>query len=89
MRFIIPETVMVRTMGMCDGTLHIKRIYLEQKIDNNVIENVTCVFIATHPMERRLWYQNASIFSSHQYYLENDRKIMALQEDWNFDSRQI
>ncbi len=74
------------------GTLNLKRINLEQQFDSDVIENVTCVFVATHPIGGRCivgWYQNASIYFRYQLYLGNDRKIMTGQEDWDSDSNQV
>jgi hypothetical protein len=74
------------------GTLNLKRINLDLQFDSDVIENVTCVFVATHPMGgRRIvgWYQNANIYSHYQLYFGNDRKIMTSQEDWGSDSNQV
>ena len=74
------------------GTLNLSRIDFGQEPVGNVIKNVTCVFVATHPMGgRRIvgWYGNASIYSCYQDYPGNDREIMTSQEDWSSDSNQV
>lgn len=73
-------------------TLNLNRIDSEYGSASDVIGNVTCVFVATHPMGgRRIvgWYRNANVFSCYQIYHGNDRKIMIRQEDWDFDSDQV
>lgn len=73
------------------GTLDLTRINLGQKVIGDTIENVICIFVATHPKGgRRIvgWYQNARIYSDYQYYTGNDRKIMTKLEDWG-DSDQV
>ena len=74
------------------GTLDLSRIDFGQETVGDVIENVICVFVATHPMGgRRIvgWYRNASIYSCYQDYPGNDREIMTSQEDWGSDSNQV
>lgn len=71
-----------------NGTLNLNRIDPEQKYEEDIMDNVTCVFVATHPMGgRRIvgWYRNARIYSSYQTYSGNDREIITSPEDWGND----
>ena len=74
------------------GTINLKRINLGHEVDENIIKDVLCVFVATYPKGgRRIvgWYQNADIYSQYQYYLEEDRPIMIRQDDWDDVSEQV
>lgn len=74
------------------GTLDLSRINFGQEFAGGVIENVICVFVATHPFGgRRIvgWYRNASVHSNYQVYTGNDREIKTSQADWGSESNQV
>lgn len=74
------------------GTINLKRINNWQEIVGDVLKDVICVFVATHPKGGRKivgWYQNADIYSQYQYYQGNDRPIKTNQEDWDDESNQV
>lgn len=74
------------------GTLNLNRI-TGQKTNNEICENVICVFVATHPNGegRRIvgWYTNATIYSNYQKYDGRDRKIESDLVDWPPNSDQV
>jgi hypothetical protein len=74
------------------GTLDLSRIDPGEGTIGDFVDNVTCIFVATHPKEgRRIvgWYRKAKIYSRYQIYNGNDREIMTSQDDWNSDSKQV
>lgn len=73
-----------------NGVLNLSRINLNPDFVGDVIKNVTCVFVATHPMGGRCivgWYHNATVYSAYQEYYENDRKIKTRVQDWDYDDQ--
>lgn len=74
------------------GTLNLCRIDAGVEANDSILEDVTCVFVARHPLGgRRIvgWYRNAAVYSHYQDYHGNDREIMTNQEDWDSDYNQV
>ena len=74
------------------STINLERIDMDQSAAEEFLENVICVFVATHPEGgRRIvgWYRNAKVFSQYQHYSGKDRKILTSQDDWDDYSDQV
>jgi hypothetical protein len=68
------------------NSLNLARINFGKKVNGDMLENVLCVFVATHPKGGRKivgWYRNAKVYAEYQEYLGVDREIKTAYEDWN------
>ena len=56
------------------------------------VDNVICVFVATHPSGgRRIvgWYKNATLFSKYMEYSGDKRAVIVSKDEWGWPSSQV